>query len=176
MGTVVSIVLSFLAARLKENSTKAALAAAPTAFLAAVLAGGDPISAAVAFVVGVIVAVVPEAKPVIDDLEKIKESVPPPSPPSPLSAPLKASVVALLFATGLSLQACSSLTPGEVQALQVACKVDALAQPVMVQLASDLAPQLGPLVATDQALVHPAVVAACAAIGGKAVVVTATTK
>ena len=67
-----------------------------------------------------------------------------------------------------------SLTPAAQQAIKIACNVDALAQPVAVTLAPSVAPGLAPIAATDQALVHPAVVAACKAVNGTPAAVTVT--
>jgi len=101
------------------------------------------------------------------------------SPVSAAPALLPSTAGALLaaFVAALALSAC---TPAEMAAAMadaqtaatVACKVDAAVQPVVVTLAPELAPALAPLAAADK-LVHPAVVAACGAIGGTPASVTA---
>lgn len=80
------------------------------------------------------------------------------------------SSIATLIAGLAILLALSGCTANELTA---ACQVDAAVQPVLVTLAPELLPELAPLAATDAALVHPAVVAACAVVGGKPVAVTA---
>ena len=67
------------------------------------------------------------------------------------------------------LTACN-LTPAQqaqVQiALSVACNVDGLLVPIAQPVVAGLVPSAAGVVALDQALVHPAVVQACAAVGG----------
>lgn len=53
-----------------------------------------------------------------------------------------------------------------VQDLKIACGYDEAGQPIVATLAASLVPSAASAVATDQTLVHPAVIAACAAIGG----------
>ena len=76
--------------------------------------------------------------------------------------------VAVATAIGVcGLSACTStgaLTPATAQALAVACQVDAALQPVLVTLAPAVAAVVAPIAASDTALVHPGVVAACAAL------------
>lgn len=87
---------------------------------------------------------------------------------APTGTPSTPAVVALLVA-GLSLTACAndgSLTPQAQRVVGAVCVADALAQPVAVAVAPSLAPTLAPAAGVDAALVHPAVVAACAAVGG----------
>ena len=116
----------------------------------------------------------PAASPATPDekrmiLARTTASVGQPAPAPPLKLP---GVITLLIITaGLSASSCA-LSPGETRALQVACQLDAEYQPVLVPLAAGLVPALAPIAATDEALVHPAVIAACAAIGGKPVAVT----
>ena len=84
------------------------------------------------------------------------------------------SVSMLLLAACSATQAQNTLT-----ATQVFCHVDSVAQPVAVTLgaavttavAPSTAPAVAGAVAIDNTLVHPAVVAACAAVGGVAVAV-----
>lgn len=69
---------------------------------------------------------------------------------------------------------CSNMTPAQQQALRVACNVDGAivpaAQPVVASMGSG-----GATAATiDSLLVHPAVVAACAALNGTPASVTVT--
>ena len=59
-----------------------------------------------------------------------------------------------------------SLTPGAQKLASAACKIDAATQPVAVTLTPV------PVQATDNLLVHPLVVQACAAIGGTPVAAT----
>lgn len=80
---------------------------------------------------------------------------------------------ALLTAT-VCLAACNAdgtPTAQTAAALAIGCAVDGVVQPIAAQLASTLVPAAGPVVGLDNALVHPAVVAACAKLGGKPVVV-----
>jgi hypothetical protein len=72
----------------------------------------------------------------------------------------------------LALAGCT-LTPGEQKIVSVACKLDAVAQTVVVAVAPTVVPATSPAVSLDQALVHPAVVAACAQFGGTPVAVAA---
>jgi hypothetical protein len=69
---------------------------------------------------------------------------------------------------------CSNMTPAQQQALHVACNVDgaivAAAQPVVASMGSGGA--TGSTI--DSLLVHPAVVAACAALNGTPASVTVT--
>lgn len=62
--------------------------------------------------------------------------------------------------------AVAGCNPASQQALAVACKVDAAAQPVLVTLAPALSAELAPIAQLDAALVHPIVTAACAGIAG----------
>lgn len=80
-----------------------------------------------------------------------------------------------LFLPLLGLAACQAdgtLKPGVAAALAVACQVDAVAQPVVVQIAPAVAPQVTAIAAVDQQLVHPAVQQACQAVNGKPVAVS----
>lgn len=81
--------------------------------------------------------------------------------------------VALLALSGCA--AGFTLTPTEKKIVTVLCNVDAVAQPVAIAIADAVAPEVAALATLDQQLVHPAVVAACAAINGvPSVVVTGT--
>ena len=68
------------------------------------------------------------------------------------------------------LAACNNLTPAQqaqVQlALSVACNVDGALVPIAQPVVAGLVPSAAGIVTLDQALVHPAVVQACAAMGG----------
>jgi hypothetical protein len=55
------------------------------------------------------------------------------------------------------------------------CQKDAALQPVAVSIAPIVAPSSGSVVAVDQAVVHPAIVAACAGISAVPVGATVTT-
>ncbi len=81
---------------------------------------------------------------------------------------LPAILLALLLAGGLS--ACQSSQVAKVEKVVAAiCRVDAAVQPVAVQLVAAVSTDVAAL---DQALIHPAVVAACASVHGVAVAVT----
>lgn len=80
----------------------------------------------------------------------------------------------ILLALPLGLAACApdgTLKPGVAAALAVACQVDAVAQPVVVQIAPAVAPQVTAIAAVDQQLIHPAVQQACQAVNGKPVLI-----
>jgi len=66
----------------------------------------------------------------------------------------------------LLLASCAAPTPAQQHTLLIICKVDAVAQPLVVALA----PVAGPIgsagAAADNLLVHPAVVSACALVNG----------
>ena len=166
-------IIAFLLARWAEPTTKACLIASVSAFFGALTQGVSPCTAGLALLVGAVGALVPEAKPVLTDLQALAES-------TPITNSTAAKAGALLLAVMAlgSVSACSTLTPSEVKLIQVACQVDGQLQPVAVTLADELVPAVAPLVATDQALVHPAVVAACAnvAAGAKPVAVTGVPK
>ena len=154
--SIFTSLLAFLAARWAEPTTKASVLAGVTAFFGAISAGVDLRTAAIALAVAAVGALVPEAKPVLTDI----------------AAAVTKSTVPLLIAmimTGAFVTACvnGQLTAGAQNALQVACQIDASVQPVVVTLGPALVPELGPAASVDQTLVHPAVVAACAAYGGK---------
>ena len=97
-------------------------------------------------------------------------------PPSvaPTTSSVIPPVAAALMALALAGTVAASCTTTEIKEIQIACQIDAALQPILVPLAAELVPALAPIAATDEALVHPAVVAACAAIGGKPVAVIAT--
>lgn len=86
-----------------------------------------------------------------------------------------AAMLALVLFVPLLLSACTStgqLTPQALQVIGAACKIDGVAQPIAVSIVPTLVPQSTPIVSIDTALVHPAVVKACDAIGGTPVGVT----
>ena len=93
-----------------------------------------------------------------------------PAAPAGVPQPAAGAIAAMLGAFALCgvlvLGACS---PQQTAALKVACQVDAAAQPIAVPLASALVPQVAGIASIDQQLVHPAVIAACAAVNGKPV-------
>ncbi len=80
----------------------------------------------------------------------------------PTALPLWVPALAL----GCGLAAC---TAREQAVLTVACQLDGVAQPILVPVVAGLSQGVA---ATDAALVHPAVVAACAAVKGVPVAVT----
>ena len=166
-------IIAFLLARWAEPTTKACLIASVSAFSGALTQGVSPCTAGLALLVGAVGALVPEAKPVLTDLQALAESTPITS-----SQATKAGALFLMAMALGSMSACTSLTPSEVKWIQVACQVDGQLQPVAVTLADELVPAVAPLVATDQALIHPAVVAACAnvAAGAKPVAVNEVAK
>lgn len=72
-----------------------------------------------------------------------------------------------LFLFLLALGACSAQQQtAATQALRVACQVDGTVVPVAQPVVASLGPTGAAIAATDAALVHPAVVAACASLGG----------
>ena len=93
----------------------------------------------------------------------------------------------LLLACLLAVAGCSTLTtlatevgitPAEQAAvardITVACQIDQAAQPALAGLLVTL-PAAAGAVSVDQALVHPAVLAACGALGGTPAVPASTT-
>ena len=70
--------------------------------------------------------------------------------------------------------AAGALTPQATVALQVACQVDGAVQPIAAGVVSGLSPAGATIASADSLMVHPAVVAACAKIGGTPVVGTPT--
>lgn len=85
--------------------------------------------------------------------------------------------LAVLLALAVALSACApdgTLTPGALQTVRVLCAGDAIAQPIAVTLAPTLLPQATPAAQLDQLLLHPVVVNACAAVGGKPATITTT--
>lgn len=68
-------------------------------------------------------------------------------------------------------------TPQQVATLTAFCKTDAQLQPIVVTLGAPViqtviptaAPALQGFIALDTTLIHPAIVAACAGVGGTAV-------
>lgn len=74
------------------------------------------------------------------------------------------------IAAACLLAACNNLTPAQQAkvklALSVACNVDGAVVPIAQPVVAGLVPTAAGIVALDQALVHPAVVQACAAVGG----------
>lgn len=92
--------------------------------------------------------------------------------PQPIAKP-PSSTTALFLCAALASLSVAACTPQQQQYLRVACDVDgamvALGAPILV----GLAPSTSDIVATDLALVHPAVMAACATLNGKPAAVTA---
>lgn len=78
----------------------------------------------------------------------------------------------LLVALGLLLAGCSGAQVA--RGVQIACKVDAVTQPVLVTLAPGAGGDAVLAATLDQQLVHPLVVAACVGVGGAAVGVVPT--
>jgi len=66
-------------------------------------------------------------------------------------------------------------TPAQQQMVAALCQTDAAAQPIAVAITPVVAPEAAGAVAVDQAVVHPAIVAACAGINATAVGATVTT-
>lgn len=163
------VILTFFANRWAEPTTKASVFAAGSAFIGAISQGVDPLTASIALLVGAVGALVPEAKPA---LVGIADAVIP-------AAPTATTPKTSLLLVGLAALALSACTPAEqaklVADIQVACLVDAQVQPVLVTLGPALVPELAPVAATDAALIHPAVVGACAALHGTPTAVTAVT-
>jgi hypothetical protein len=88
----------------------------------------------------------------------------------------------LILAALLTLSACgTSLTtplattaPAATAKLALACKVDATVQPIAAATVQALVPAATPAVDVDTLVVHPAVVALCASVGGTPVAVAQT--
>jgi hypothetical protein len=82
----------------------------------------------------------------------------------------------LAFPLLACLGACSNLTPAQqaqvTQALSVACNVDGALVPVAQPVVATLGPSGASVSNIDTLLVHPAVVAACAALKGTPVSAT----
>ncbi len=77
-----------------------------------------------------------------------------------------------------ALPGCTStggLTPQATAALQIACQVDGALQPIAAGVVSNLGVAGASAAASDNLLVHPAVVSACAKLGGTPALVTAGT-
>ena len=66
----------------------------------------------------------------------------------------------------LLLAGCAAPTPAQRHTLLIVCKVDAVAQPFIVELAPIAGPIGSAGAVADNMLVHPAVVAACALVNG----------
>ena len=62
--------------------------------------------------------------------------------------------------------AAGGLTPQATVALQVACQVDGAVQPIAAGVVSGLSPAGATVASADSLMVHPAIVAACAKLGG----------
>ena len=78
---------------------------------------------------------------------------------------------AAVVAAGVS--ACTAQQAAQQQqVVRVLCMHDAILQPVAVVIAASTGPQGAAAAQTDALLVHPAVVAACAAYGAKPLVAT----
>jgi hypothetical protein len=89
--------------------------------------------------------------------------------------------VILAIATLALLVRCAPLSPGQQQVVDVLCDRDAALQPVVVPVVIFASPVAGPVAPAvvgaatfDQLVVHPAVVAACAAHHSKPAAVVAT--
>ena len=72
-----------------------------------------------------------------------------------------AGMVAIALAAG-----CTPLNKQQQQALTIGCQIDSVVQPLAVNTLPVLAPGTAPAAQVDTLLVHPAVVAACARLGG----------
>ena len=87
----------------------------------------------------------------------------PAAPPAATSTQIGVAMIAAGFVSMFLLAACSGVTDqGVVYAL---CQADARFQPVAVALAPAAGAEVAAIAAVDQAIVHPAVVAACAGVG-----------
>lgn len=83
----------------------------------------------------------------------------------------KTTLALILSASALA--ACTSLTPAQKTALTFACQVDGVVQPMAVPVVAATGASGAAAAATDVLIVHPAVVTACAQLGGVPVVVPA---
>jgi hypothetical protein len=74
----------------------------------------------------------------------------------------------ILFASLLALAGCTAAQDAQVATVSTAlCKVDGVAQPIAVALAAPVTtPTVAGAVALDVSVIHPAIVAACAAANG----------
>ena len=87
----------------------------------------------------------------------------PAAPPAATSTQIGVAMIAAGFVSMFLLAACSGVTDqGVVYAL---CQADSRVQPVAVAVAPAAGPEVAAIAAVDQAIVHPAVVAACAGVG-----------
>ena len=66
----------------------------------------------------------------------------------------------------LLLAGCAAPTPAQQHVFAVLCRVDTVAQPVLVTLAPAAGPVGSAGAVADNLLVHPAVLAACAVVNG----------
>ena len=140
---------NFIAARWAEPTTKASLAATLVAIGGAVAGGQDWQALVFIAISGLAGALCPESKPVLEGLIKIlKEGA------------STGTAIALALGTcgAAGLAACTAAQ--ESQVVRIACLVDGAVQPgVALLLPEEIVPM-------DQLLVHPAVTAACNALGG----------
>ena len=90
---------------------------------------------------------------------------------------MKHTFMAAVAVAALALGGCANgkLTPQAVVALQVACQVDGSVQPIAAGVVSGLGATGATVATADTALVHPAIVAACAKLGGTQIVAQAGT-
>ena len=139
----------YIAARWAEPTTKASLAATLVAVGGAMAGGQDWQALGLIALSGLAGAMCPEAKPVLEGLIKVLKE----------GAGTGAAITLALGVCGtMGLAACTAAQ--ESQGVQIACEVDGTIQPGVALLLS------GEVATLDQLLVHPAVVAACGALGG----------
>lgn len=95
------------------------------------------------------------------------------SRPVTVSGSASPAIAILLSGTALGLTACSGgqLSPVAQQVVSVLCRADAALQPIAVALAPAAGAEVAALATLDQAVVHPAAVAACASVLTGSVVV-----
>ncbi|HVB68001.1 MAG TPA: hypothetical protein VNE67_09120 [Acetobacteraceae bacterium] len=83
-------------------------------------------------------------------------------------------IVAGALACALGVAGCASNgapSASTTNLLAVACQVDAVVQPLAAAVVASLVPAGGAAVAVDTGMIHPAIVAYCASLGGTAVAV-----
>lgn len=176
-----SPILTYLAARLREPSSLTAIAG----LLALVGIKADPgtvstattVLAIVLLALGVFVAERGSKAPdliVADVVDTVLRQLASAKVPAGQSIAKVTPLGIVLLSAGslvtlVSLAACTpqgELTPRAKAALTTACLVNGVIQPVAVKVLAVTTPEAAGALAIDAALVHPAVQAACAAVGG----------
>ena len=148
---------------MSEGGSQATLVAV-TGAVGAYIAGTIDASTLVAGIaVGLVNVLYPEGLPVLQALLRALGRLPPAA---------GAVFIAVILGGGV-LAACDQATLDRVAAvLRVSCQIDQALQPIIVPISAAAFPELAGAATVDEQLVHPAVVAACATLGGTPVAVT----